>query len=174
MKWVHIYYTLCGRFRKKKRKGSTEGVWLSNGVTQHVNPSENHTPPQEDLRWIFHRGEILSGCDNFLFSWLPGRASLTIKLLAQMCLNNKTVCVKLKSQNMLMVCTVQGANTRIQPKIKKYKSIGMTISVNIYCKSSTCTSKYSHVQNPVLMKIWQLHCQGNINLKTEHLRCQIK
>ena len=43
------------------------------------------------------------GCDN-LFSWLPSRASLAIKLLAQTCPNNKIVCVKLKSQNMLMVC----------------------------------------------------------------------
>ena len=42
-------------------------------------------------------------CDNFLPSWLPGRASLAIKLLAQMCPNKKTVCVK--SHCMSMVCT---------------------------------------------------------------------
>ena len=48
--------------------------------------------------------KVQAGCDNFLFSRLPGRASLAIKLLAQTCPNNKTVCVKLKSQNMSTIC----------------------------------------------------------------------
>ena len=58
-----------------------------------------------DTQWCTPcKPEIDTGCNNFLFSWLPGRASLAIKLLAQTCPNNKTVCVKLKSQNMSMVC----------------------------------------------------------------------
>ena len=44
-----------------------------------------------------------AGCDNFLFSWLPGWESLAIKLLAQTCPNNKTYV--LKSWNMSMVCS---------------------------------------------------------------------
>ena len=48
-----------------------------------------------------------TGCDKFLFSWLPIQTSFQgIKLFAQTYQNNKTVCViktKLKSQNMLMV-----------------------------------------------------------------------
>ena len=38
----------------------------------------------------------------FFFFWLPGRASLAIKLLAQV---TKHTCVKLRSWNMLMVCS---------------------------------------------------------------------
>ena len=41
-------------------------------------------------------GEVSPGCDNFLSSWLPGQASLAIKLLAQTYPNKKTACVKLK------------------------------------------------------------------------------
>ena len=63
--------------------------------------------PTLSKTWVAHYALVLmiSGCDNFLSSWLSSRASLAIKLLAQTCLNKKTVCVKLKSHCMLMVCT---------------------------------------------------------------------
>ena len=54
----------------------------------------------EKLELIFVE-ELKTGCNNFLFPWLSGRASLAIKMLAQTCPNNKTYIKK----NMLMICS---------------------------------------------------------------------
>ena len=50
------------------------------------------TQKRSGVHWILKvcKECVPTGCNNFLFSWLPGRASLAIKLLAQTCPNNKT------------------------------------------------------------------------------------
>ena len=46
-----------------------------------------------------------AGCDHFCFSWLPSRASLAIKLLAQTCPNSKTVKTKEYVDGLLLIKT---------------------------------------------------------------------